>query len=306
MCTSLDPARSNMRKTVASSLLVALLGILPTGWAAAQDLTAKRSSDSTFVGMESDSAVGKSESARRPDASVDLIYLEIRSNYPEALVYADSTLIGSLRSGYVGVPASTSILRLTPPKMNAWSVQPVEHELDAQAGDTLSLTLNFPYYYRIESVPYGASVHVDAGTNLIDIGSTPLVYDAPAPPEGDFIITLPGYVRERIEPGDDIWNRYVVTLSPSNERDLHSTQIDWKPPRKRRAWIDYAAIGTALVAGAVAVHYKFRADDLYDAYQESGDPALRPAIKRYDVRSGIAFGVMQAGIGVFAVRLVLR
>ena len=56
----------------------------------------------------------------------------------------------------------------------------------------------------------------------------------------------------------------------------------------------------------MAVHFKFKADRRYDRYVETGDPALRPAIKRYDTYSGVALGVMQAGAGLFAVRLILR
>jgi hypothetical protein len=62
----------------------------------------------------------------------------------------------------------------------------------------------------------------------------------------------------------------------------------------------------ALAAGIVAVHYKFKGDDLYDEYNETGDPALRNNIDRYDNYSAIALGTMQIGVGVLAFRMVFR
>jgi hypothetical protein len=95
-------------------------------------------------------------------------------------------------------------------------------------------------------------------------------------------------------------------LKPSNEPDPTGAQVHWKPPPKRRAWIDYAALGTAVAAGVLAIHYKFKADDLYSQYEQTRDQSVRQEIKSYDVRSGVAFGVMQGGIGLFALRLALR
>lgn len=79
-----------------------------------------------------------------------------------------------------------------------------------------------------------------------------------------------------------------------------------EPARSKRTWIDYAAVSGALVAGAVAVHYKMKADARYDVYRQTGDPTLRPEIRRLDTRSGIAVGAMQVGITVFAIRLIGR
>lgn len=79
-----------------------------------------------------------------------------------------------------------------------------------------------------------------------------------------------------------------------------------EPARSPRSWIDYVSISGALVAGAVAVHYKMKADSRYEVYRQTGDPTLRPAIKRLDTRSGFAVGAMQVGITVFAIRLIGR
>jgi hypothetical protein len=62
----------------------------------------------------------------------------------------------------------------------------------------------------------------------------------------------------------------------------------------------------AALATGTAIYYKFEANRLYRDYERTGDPDLRPRIRSLDTRSAVALGVGQVGLGVFAVRLVLR
>ncbi len=234
-------------------------------------------------------------------------FVRVETNLPEAVIFADSLRLGSLAGEVVAIPSETKTLRLLPPNTKGWSIAPVARQLDLSPGDTLDVTLDFPYHYRIESVPFGAEVHIESNIgSRRHIGTTPTLYSSRRPISGIILLERPGYAVARVEPGQEIWNRHIVELLPSDAPDPTAAQVQWRPPRQHRTWIDYAALGTAVVAGAVAIHYKFKADDLYAQYEETADPSLRPAIKRYDVRSGIAFGMMQAGIGVFAIRLAIR
>lgn len=236
----------------------------------------------------------------------DSIYVRIDTNYPQAVLFADSVLIGAVSDQPVAVPAGSRLLRLSSPDQSTWSVAPVSVELEAETGDTLRVRLDFPYYYRIESIPFGADVFVEDGNRLQDIGETPVLYRSSQPLQGNLVIRKAGYTVERVAPGKEVWNRHVVNLNPSDDLDPGAAQVDWQPPTKHRAWIDYAALGSALVAGALAVQYKFKADDLYREYNDTGNPSLRSDIERYDMYAGVAFGTMQVGIGVFAVRLAIR
>lgn len=234
------------------------------------------------------------------------VHVRIETNYPHAVLYADSLLIGTVTNRPVAVPATSRMLRLAPPDQSAWSVAPVSVALEASPGDTVAVRLTFPYHYRVESIPFGAEVLLENGSRRSRIGETPLLYRANRPLDGLLVIGKAGYALERVSPGRDVWNRHVVSLEPSDHFDPSAAQVNWRPPGKRHAWIDYAALGSALVAGALAVHYKFKADALYEDYEETGSPRLRSDIQRYDTSAGIAFGTMQVGIGVFAVRLALR
>ncbi|MEX1056000.1 MAG: hypothetical protein WED81_08205, partial [Rhodothermales bacterium] len=197
-------------------------------------------------------------------------------------------------------------LRLAAPEGSSWTIEPVVQSIEGLVADTIDIRMDFPHYFRVESVPFGASVYHETSDGWKALGTTPLTFTSGEPLSGVLAVERSGYVIERLKPGDDIWNRFVVTLKPSNDPDPAGAQVHWKPPPKRRVWLDYAALGTAVAAGVFAVHYKFKADDLYAQYEETRDPSLRPDIKSHDVRSGVAFGVMQGGIGLFALRLALR
>ncbi|MXW65277.1 MAG: hypothetical protein F4Y00_09025 [Bacteroidetes bacterium SB0662_bin_6] len=232
-------------------------------------------------------------------------YVHIDTNFPEALVFADSLLVGGASAMLLAVPAASRSIRLTAPNPDAWSIAPIARPLDVAPGDTARVVMRFPYHYRIESEPFGADVliqHLDQGRS---IGVTPLLYRSEDPLEGSILVRRIGYISQSIQPGKAVWNRHVVHLEPISELDT-ATQMNLNPPRPHRAWIDYAALGTALAAGAFAVHYKFKADDLADEYERTRDEALTPRIETHDFRAAVAFGVMQGGVAVFALRLVLR
>ncbi len=232
-------------------------------------------------------------------------YVYIDTNFPEALVFADSLLVGGASAMLLAVPAASRSIRLTAPNPDVWSITPITRPLDVVAGDTARVVMHFPYHYRIESEPFGADVHIEHLEEGRYIGVTPLLYRSEDPVEGSILVRRVGHISQRIQPGKAVWNRHVVHLEPINEPET-STQIHLNPPRAQRKWIDYAALGTALAAGAFAVHYKFKADDLADEYERTRNEALTPRIETHDFRAAVAFGVMQGGVAVFALRLVLR
>ncbi|QXD16085.1 hypothetical protein GQ464_003815 [Rhodocaloribacter litoris] len=235
--------------------------------------------------------------------------LVLETNEPKAMVFADSLWLGPASRAVFTLPPGVRVLRLVPPAVDAWTIEPRQVDLAAlPPGDTLRLHLPFPYHYRVESIPFGAPVYLATDSGRVRLGETPLTYRSPAPLQGDLVIDLPGFERERRPAGTALWNRHVVALTPvaAAAAAFPGAEVDWQPPGKHRAWIDYAAVGTALAAGALAVHFKMKADRRFDHYQRTGDPRLRPAIERYDLYSGIALGVSQISLGFFAIRLLLR
>jgi hypothetical protein len=215
--------------------------------------------------------------------------------------------LGTAGIGWYRVPRDAREIRLVPGSSMNWSVEPVRTSvrLDARS-DTLSMRLDFPYYYRFDSAPFGATVSVMTGAGEIrDVGTTPVIYTSTAPLARTVQFNLDGYTPAEISPGTDVWNRHFVELRRIGDTAGSPPDADYHPPSGRK-WIDVAAVTTAIAGGILAVHYKFKADRLFDQYQETGDPALRQQIQQYDVYSGVALGAMQVGVGVFVVRLILR
>lgn len=234
------------------------------------------------------------------------VHLIIETNYPEAVVYADSQRIGLASEGRFTIAHGTNQIRLIPSEAYNWSIDPVSKQITAQPGDTLTLTLRFPYYYKIESIPYGADVYLEIPEGRRHLGATPVIYRAPGPLTDVLSIQKTGYVTEELEPGKEIWNQTSVVLGRAARTEERTAEVRWTQPSENRAWIDYAAVGLSLTAGVLAVHYKFKADRLYDEYRRSGDPLTRDRINHFDTLAGVSLATMQVGLGVFAIRLALR
>lgn len=243
--------------------------------------------------------------------------LVVETNAPGATVYAES--VGTDALAELGradlplaLPGDVTAVRIVALGGDGWSVEPVRVALAPGGGDTLRVEARFPYLYRVETVPYGASVF--AGERALALGTTPVTLRFENPLEAPLHVTLEGY-RPRViaVPGEALWNRHVLSLEATQLGSEGAgdgiTTIGLDPPR-RRLWIDALALTTAVAGGAVAIHYKFKADRRHEAYMvggaREGDPELRREFERYDTLSAVGLGAMQVGVGVFAVRLILR
>lgn len=231
--------------------------------------------------------------------------LVLETNVPEALVYIDSVLVGRADRHTFEIASSVRTIHLAPPAVGSWSIPPIEAmvpaPVDGVEGDTVEIGLQFPYYYAINSQPFGAEVRL-LGVREQLVGTTPVTVQLVEPAVEGFRISLPGYREVEWSPGVRLWTRYVAHLDPLDEDVVQHVVEDMD---RRRWWIDAVTLGVIGVSAATGIHYKFKADRRYEVYEVSGDPALRPEIKRLDTRAGVALGVMQAALGVLVVRLII-
>jgi hypothetical protein len=159
----------------------------------------------------------------------------------------------------------------------------------------------FPYYYSVRSTPPGATVFSAKGYNRL--GITPFVFSRSSPIQDSLRIVLDGFSTVSLLPKSQLWNAIDVELFSPNKVDLG---FQSKPPKRARRWINVLALSLVAAGGTAAVHYKFKADRRYRIYEQTGDPKLRPEIRRLDVRSGVGLGVMQTGVAIIVIRLVRR
>jgi hypothetical protein len=227
--------------------------------------------------------------------------LTVETNAPDASVFVDSVRVGTAREGPFAIADTARRVALYPPG-GAWSL--LGASSDIPAGPTPRVRLDLPYHYRIESQPFDATVTLVAPSGVqTRLGATPLDLSRPQPLDGVLVVTRAGYAEARITPGTGIWNRHIVALTATGVPVREGFVERYAP---RRLWLDAALVGVAVAATAVSVHYKFQADDLFEQYRETGDPALRPRIERLDTQAGVALTAAGVSIGLFSLRLALR
>lgn len=222
------------------------------------------------------------------------------TNQPDAVVFADSTIVGRAGQRLFTIPPATDRILVAPPAPVSWSIVPLKFTVDTST-DTVVVDADFPYYYSIRSSPPGALVRLRDGES--NFGVTPVVFTTTEPLSDSLQLVLDGFAARSLAAGAALWNPIDVDLTP-----LGPTSPGYiaRGPEKRRRWINVLAVSVAVAGAATAIHYKFQADDRYAVYEETGDPSLRPAIKDLDVKSAIGLGVMQAGVTVFVIRLIRR
>lgn len=231
----------------------------------------------------------------------------VETNLPGGMLYDGEVLLGPVASREFGLAPGVHRLVLREPDVAAWQPRRAEVEVEVRAGETTAVRLDVPVRYRVESFPFGATVSLEKENGETErLGETPLDLMTDAPLEGTLVIRKTGYTTAQQVPGDAADNQYSVVLRPITLAEAGIGEVALQEPGAPNHWIDIAAVGLALGAGAVAIHYKFKGDDAFEVYERSGDPTLRPEVERYDTYSAIALGAMQVGIGVFAIRLVLR
>jgi hypothetical protein len=229
----------------------------------------------------------------------------IETNLPDGMVFVGNEPLGPAGAGVFELPLGEHTLTLREPNAEAWRLRSSSAEVVVDAGSTQTVRLDVPYRYRVESFPYGAVVTLEGEGASERLGKTPLDLEVDRPLEGTLVVEKAGHTVERQRPGASADNHYAFVLRPL-DYEVGETEIALGEPRAPNQWIDVAALGLAVGAGAVAVYYKFKGDDEFDEYARTGDPAQRSDFERYDTYSAIALGAMQVGIGVFAIRLVLR
>ncbi|MEM6327364.1 MAG: hypothetical protein AAF791_09630 [Bacteroidota bacterium] len=245
-------------------------------------------------------------------ASAQPATLFVATETPNALVVLDDAVLGPAADSPFAIEPGAWTVALVEPS-GAWDGRRATTEVTARPGDTLSVDLNLPVRTRIESLPLHAEVVLlrPDGTEEV-LGTTPLVVDRPEGLDGRLVARLDGHTEAVVE-APEAGGRVSLVLRPddlaADETFTHSLPTRRSNPR--RVALDVGLGALAVAAGAVAVHYKFRADAADDAYRQPlgrtfGDVSYLNDARRLDTYSGVALGVSTASLGVLALRLAIR
>lgn len=195
-----------------------------------------------------------------------------------------------------------------------WNPRRSETTVTVALGDTLQLSMALPDRIRVESIPLGANLALETDGTTRELGSGPLTVDLPAGTTGTLVATLDGYQAAHQALSAVADGHTLLILRPDGvaaEAPIPVTILPTQRSGARRRLIDWGLGAVTVASAAVAVHYKFRADDLDSDYRDPlspqrGEETIRKEAQRLDRFSGLALGVMQLGLGALAVRFVLR
>jgi hypothetical protein len=226
----------------------------------------------------------------------------VQSNLPGSLVLVDSSYAGTVgEQRVIRVDPGSHKVGVAPPEVGSWVLGPPETDVVAVEGDTVRVTLDFPISYRIDSVPFGAAVFREDDDRAL--GETPVIFSTDEVLRAAIILEKSGYATERIIPGTEVINQHTVSLRPLEEQIARSDAEESNPGSRSSKWMTYSAVGLIVAGGALAVHFKFEADDKYEEYLVTADRETKNDVDRLDTLSYVALGGVQVGLGILVYRL---
>jgi hypothetical protein len=102
---------------------------------------------------------------------------------------------------------------------------------------------------------------------------------------------------EKIVQSNDLLNNSTVSL-------------DFTPDKRNESFTDSKwfkiLLGSAAVLGSTAAYFKIKADNLYEDYLFTKNKSLVEEIDRYDLYSGIAFGLLQINFGYLIYQFLIE
>jgi len=93
-------------------------------------------------------------------------------------------------------------------------------------------------------------------------------------------------------------------LSPYNTIPLEIPVTEKNEIFSESDWFK-VLVGTATVFGAVSAYFKIKADNRYDEYLKSKDPDKLNEVNRFDLYSGISFGLLQINFGYLIYKFLI-
>lgn len=191
-----------------------------------------------------------------------------------------------------------------------WNARRAETSVTLADGDSLTVRLDLPVRLRVETLPIRATVVREGPEGADTLGLAPLTLETGVGASVVLVASLDGYepVRQVVEAGQ---GRVTLVLPLSDDAVPEAALLPTERSTLGRTLIDVGIAAATLTAGAVAVHYKFRADERDDEYRTEGSAgfgveSVRQDVLRLDRTSAIALGAMQVGVGVLGLRFVLR
>lgn len=250
-------------------------------------------------------AVGASAQTLSPSPALTITTVGPGVLLVDDIVYPQATLI-RMTDHAAGDTVRVSLVE----DLRAWDARRADTTV-VMAGAEETIRMQLPVRSRVETLPLGAELTlILADGERRTLGPGPATIDLAPGTAARVMASLDGH----LDAAAALPSAVTVTLilPPVGQPDADPVALlPMRGSTRTRTLIDVGIGAAAALAGAVSIHYKFRADDLDDRYRDEaserrGDPALLDEINRNDTYSNVALAGMQVGLGVLAVRFILR
>jgi hypothetical protein len=226
------------------------------------------------------------------------VRVTITSNLPNSRVLIDSVDVGMVPLENYGLTEGRHTVCVVSGNDRHWITNAECRTIEAKEG--LQVHMRFPRSIRVTSEPYGSSV---VYRDTIQ-GETPSLLWIPED-VGTVRLTKEGYEEVALI-FDGSTSALHGVLKPKETVIDGTAFLYLEKEESQTALPVVISVSSAVLSGALAAHWKLRADNLYRDYQRTGDPANLNQIHQLDVASGIALGVSQLSLAFLTYVLISR
>jgi hypothetical protein len=227
--------------------------------------------------------------------------LTVESRPPGAAVYIDSVLVGTTPLREQETTVGQHTLRLVYPSPTSWLAVTKTVAIVVQTGQEARYDIELGSVFTILSTPSGASVLFQER----DLGTTPLLYRSERLLSGTLLLKKDGFEPVVISLDQEYPVPSRIALKPLN--DINRLP-DVLPPDYQESvsprWATYVAASTMILSGVLSAYWKDRANNDFDRYRLTHDPALLASTQRLDRRSGIAITISHLSFAALAYLLL--
>ncbi len=223
--------------------------------------------------------------------------LSVQSRPAGCWVRLDSLLIGQTPIQSLALPPGSHVVTVYPPEGGLWNWGEQAMELDLSPGTDTTLTVVFDQPVLVNSLPPGAEVFRENEF----VGTTPLYLSFTTYAGQSFTIRKDGYEPfsfQLIRPGPIMARLNARFDSPGSEVTARPRLLGIFPRTHVKA--KFALLATTVAAHWASFYFKNKADDNFDRYRRSGDPARMEhyldQTRKYDTLSEIALGLSYASL----------
>lgn len=206
--------------------------------------------------------------------------LSIESDINEVNIYIDNKLAGGGKNFHTKIDTGFHFVGLLE-TTKRWDSKSFLDTIHITSCNEVVLNYKFMSEVLLDSDPQNALVY--SGDSLV--GYTPLLVK---PDFKSLLLEKSDYLEKSITPYDIKTGGKITLDFIGKEKEKIFFNTPWSK----------ILIGTAVALGAVTAYVKLKADDKFEEYQVTGDPALLDETDRLDIISGATFVALQVNVGL--------